>query len=135
MEVDADLPVVSADPDAVAQAVLNLLNNAVKYSLHDKSVTVRVAGYHHGDRSGVTIAVSDRGIGIPPTEKDRLFESFFRGGHEVVRSTRGSGLGLTLVHHIVRGHDGEVWVDSTPGAGSTFTLFLPESNHASSGGL
>jgi two-component system sensor histidine kinase SenX3 len=93
-----------------------------------------VARHRQGGQSGVTIAVSDRGIGIPPDERGRVFDSFFRGSHEVVRSTRGSGLGLTLVQHIVAGHHGEIWVDSTPGAGSTFTIFLPGSDEQDSGG-
>jgi len=63
-------------------------------------------------------------------ERSRLFEGFYRGNGELVRATRGSGLGLTLVHHIVTGHDGEIWVDSTPGKGSTFNIFLPRADGA-----
>ncbi len=133
VEIQPDLPTVSADADAVAQAVLNLLNNAVKYSNKDKVVEVQVRRAHRNGREGTTISVSDRGVGIPPGERDRLFDSFFRGSGETVRAIRGSGLGLKLVHHIVTGHEGDVWVDSTPGVGSTFTLFLPEANHHSSG--
>jgi signal transduction histidine kinase len=120
--------VVQADPEAISQAVLNLLNNAVKYSREHKRVAICVARHRQGGQSGVTIAVSDRGIGIPPDDRARVFDSFFRGSHEVVRSTRGSGLGLTLVQHIVAGHNGEVWVDSTLGQGSTFTIYLPGSD-------
>ena len=130
LDVEPDLPTVSADADAIAQAVLNLLNNAVKYSGDDKVVHVRVRARRHNGRAGVTIAIADHGVGIPPVERSRLFEGFYRGNGELVRATRGSGLGLTLVHHIVTGHDGEIWVDSTPGKGSTFNIFLPRADGA-----
>lgn len=128
VDIAADLPIVHADPDAVSQAVLNLLSNAVKYSPDNRDLGIRVEAARENRRKGVRIIVSDRGIGIPPEERGRLFEGFFRGSHEVVRATRGTGLGLTLVRHIVAEHDGEIRVESTPGVGSTFTIFLPETN-------
>lgn len=129
VEIEPDLPRVSADADAISQAVLNLLNNAVKYSTDRKRLDVRVQRGRRVDRNGVSIAVADQGIGIRPEERQRLFDSFYRGNNDVVQATRGSGLGLTLVRHIVAGHDGEVRVESEVGRGSTFTIFLPESNH------
>lgn len=128
-EIEPDLPIVSADTDAVAQAVLNLLDNAVKYSEDRKLVDVRVGKHSRGGSHGVAVAVTDHGIGISADEQNRLFDSFYRSRNDVVRATRGSGLGLTLVRHIVAGHDGEVWVESIVGRGSTFTIFLPEANH------
>ncbi len=129
VKIASDLPAVAADADAIARAVLNLVNNAVKYSQDRKVVEVRVTPGRRAGRDGVTIAVADQGVGISPAERDHLFDSFYRGSGELVRTRRGSGLGLTLVSHIVAGHDGEVWVDSEPGAGSTFTIFLPEIDH------
>ncbi len=126
VDIRPGLPSTRADANAISQAVLNLLNNAVKYSQENKYVGVRVERHRRSGQEGVLITVADRGIGIPPEEQERLFESFFRGSHEVVRATRGTGLGLTLVRHIVAGHDGDLWVDSTPGSGSTFAIFLPE---------
>ncbi len=133
VEIDDDLPVVRADADAIEQAVLNLLNNAVKYSQEDKRIEVCVRKAQRRERNGVTICVRDHGVGIPREERDRLFEGFFRGSDETIRAVRGSGLGLTLVHHIVTGHDGDIWVESEPGEGSAFTMFLPAANHTASG--
>ena len=133
LDIASNVPTVSADANAISQAVLNLLNNAVKYSRDVKVVEVRVEPSRHAGRDGVMIAVADHGMGITARERGRLFESFFRGEREEVRATRGSGLGLALVHHIVTGHDGEIWVDSTPGQGSTFSVFLPAVDPQSSG--
>ncbi len=127
-EIAQDLPLVLADPDAIRQAVLNLLNNAVKYSPDEKRVEVRVDPASRNGRSGVAIAITDRGMGIAPEDQKHLFEGFYRGSDRTVQTIRGSGLGLTLVHHIVSGHEGEVSVQSAPGSGSTFTLFLPRAD-------
>jgi signal transduction histidine kinase len=115
------LPAVRIDADAIAQAFHNLLDNAVKYSGDSKAVTVRVT------REGLSaaIAVQDFGIGIAPEEQRKVFERFHRVGTGLVHDVKGSGLGLSLVRHIVEAHGGTVDVVSKPGAGSVFTMRLP----------
>ena len=109
------------DADALSQSVLNLLNNAVKYSGEVKRIRVsaRAADGH------VDIAIADNGIGIPKREHKKIFEKFYRVSTGLVHDTRGSGLGLALVKHIVEAHRGEILVESTPGKGSQFTIRLP----------
>ncbi|MBI5480330.1 MAG: HAMP domain-containing histidine kinase [Deltaproteobacteria bacterium] len=121
VEVPADLPRVSVDLDAMIEALLNLLQNALKYSGDDKHIAVRCERSRHE----VTIAVSDNGPGVPPAEHRRVFEKFYRGKDERSRSIPGTGLGLAIVEHIVRGHEGRVTLESEPGRGATFTLHLP----------
>lgn len=121
VEIDEELPAVELDQEALGQALLNLLNNAVKYSRDDKHIKVAV----RHDATRVTIAVSDRGIGIAAAEHDKVFEKFYRAEDSLVHETRGSGLGLALVRHIMEAHGGGVELDSIPGRGSTFTLVLP----------
>jgi signal transduction histidine kinase len=113
---------VLADPDALKQAVLNLVDNAVKYSPADKSVEVSVR-----DReSEVEIAVRDHGIGIPAEARDRIFERFFRTAEAARLRPRGAGLGLKIVKHIVDAHGGRIVVESEVGKGSCFRLLFPK---------
>jgi signal transduction histidine kinase len=121
LEVQDDLPPLELDPEAMSQALINLLNNAIKYSPEQKVVAVSVT--HEAGR--VRLAVSDRGMGIPRSEQRRIFEKFYRVETSLVHTTKGSGLGLALVQHIAEAHGGLVEVVSTPGEGSTFTLSLP----------
>ncbi len=111
-----------ADPDAVRQAVLNLVDNAVKYSAGHKAVTVRLAATAGG---GAEISVSDRGIGISPEDRGRIFEAFYRTPEAARHDPRGVGLGLKIVKHIMDAHGGEIAVEGSPGRGTTFTLKFP----------
>jgi signal transduction histidine kinase len=115
------LPPVNADADALQQAVLNLLTNAMKYSHTRKQIDLLV------ERRGrtIVIAVQDYGIGIPAEHRQRIFERFYRVPTLENRLVPGAGLGLTLVAHIAKAHGGEVLVESEPGAGSRFSLQLP----------
>ncbi len=112
---------VRMNPALVEQAVINLVDNAVKYSEPGAQVTV------HSERSGgeVLISVSDTGIGIERKHLPRLFERFYRADKARSRSLGGTGLGLAIVKHIAQAHGGSVEVDSTPGKGSTFTIHIP----------
>jgi signal transduction histidine kinase len=110
-----------ARPEALSQAVINLLNNAIKYSSEQKSIKVSV----RRELDRVLLSVSDRGIGIPRSEHRRIFEKFYRVETSLVHTTKGSGLGLALVQHITEAHGGRVELASAPGEGSTFTLSLP----------
>jgi signal transduction histidine kinase len=121
VKIADDLPEVEADAEALAQALINLVNNAIKYSRDEKRIEVEVKA--EGEQ--VRISVTDHGIGIPKAEQAKIFEKFFRGEDSLVHETKGSGLGLSLVRHIVEAHGGSVEVDSAPGRGSTFTLVLP----------
>ena len=115
------------DPDAIEQAVLNLLSNAVKYSGASRELRVTL----ESSETHAVIGVSDHGIGIRAEEQARIFERFYRVADSVNDTVTGTGLGLTLVRHIMDAHRGEVTVRSAPGRGSTFTLRIPlESRHA-----
>ncbi|HEX2122062.1 MAG TPA: HAMP domain-containing sensor histidine kinase, partial [Thermoanaerobaculia bacterium] len=109
------------DKDAVCQAVMNLLDNALKYSSERKEIDVTIAA----DQREVRVAVRDRGIGIPASEQKKIFEKFYRVGSGLVHDVKGSGLGLSIVEHVAKAHGGRVELASAPGEGSTFTLVLP----------
>ena len=105
------------------QAVINLVDNAIKYSENKKIVTVE--GWQEGEQ--VMIKVQDRGQGIPKQHLSRLFERFYRVDASRSRAIGGTGLGLAIVKHIIQAHNGEVTAHSTPGEGSVFTISLPVS--------
>jgi signal transduction histidine kinase len=115
------LPPVVIDPDAFEQAFINLLDNAVKYSGDSKEIEVKLA--EHDDT--VTISVIDHGFGIPSEEREKVFEKFYRVGNCLVHDVKGSGLGLSIVKHIIEAHHGRVTVESEPGRGSEFIIHLP----------
>ena len=121
MDVEPGLPDVEADSEALGQALLNLVNNAIKYSRETRSLVLAV----RGASDKVLISVTDRGIGVPKAEQRKIFEKFYRGEASLVHETKGSGLGLSLVEHIMEAHGGSVEIESAPGKGSTFTLVLP----------
>ena len=119
--IDPDIPAVVVDREAIARSILNLVNNAIKYSCGDRYLAVNLS------RSNglVKLEVVDHGIGIPRVEQSKIFEKFYRVSDPLVHNTKGSGLGLCLVRHIAHAHGGEVAVESTPGKGSRFSLVLP----------
>jgi signal transduction histidine kinase len=112
---------VRGDPEALRRALWNLLDNAVKYSPECRTVWVEVS---RQDKR-LSIAVRDRGLGIPTEEQKEVFKKFVRGASSKAAGAKGTGLGLAMVDHIARAHRGKVLVQSEPGAGSTFTLLLP----------
>ena len=121
VRVAPDLPDVAMDAEALKQALSNLLDNAMKYSADRRCI--RVEARREG--AGVAVEVADQGIGIPVSERERIFEKFYRIGRSETQGRRGSGVGLALVKHIVQAHGGRVTVDGAPGEGSRFTLHLP----------
>ena len=129
----ASLPMVDADRDAIAQALINLIHNAIKYSGDDRYLTIDLTEDVRRGRRGVLISVHDRGIGIRPEDRAHLFDGFFRATDARVREQGGTGLGLALVKHIVDGHGGLLDVESRLVKGSTFRIFLPASEHGEGG--
>lgn len=119
--IQRDLPPVSIDRDAMSQAISNLLDNAIKYSPEVKQLSITT------DRRGsdLSVEITDRGIGIPRAEQTRIFEKFYRVGNGLVHDVKGSGLGLSLVKHIIEAHKGTISVESDVGKGSRFTILLP----------
>jgi signal transduction histidine kinase len=120
-EIADDLPRLRVDREAIARSLLNLVNNSLKYSSEDKFLRVSL---YRGNGS-VKLEVLDHGIGIPRGEHRRIFEKFYRAEDPLVHNTKGSGLGLSLVRHIVEAHQGEIRVESAPGQGSRFVITLP----------
>jgi signal transduction histidine kinase len=121
LTVDEEVPALKADPDAVEQAILNLLTNAMKYSGDAREIALRLAGVN----GQAVIAVEDRGEGIALEDQARIFEKYYRTKSHETSTIAGTGLGLTLVAHIARAHGGRVEVHSTPGQGSTFSISIP----------
>jgi signal transduction histidine kinase len=119
--IDASIPPVRVDREAIARALVNLVNNALKYSDRDKFLGVKL----YRANADLKLEVVDRGIGIDRNEQARIFEKFYRTCDPLVHNTKGSGLGLSLVQHITLAHGGHVEVESAPGRGSKFTLTLP----------
>lgn len=120
-QIETGIPKVRVDREAIARALVNLVNNALKYSDREKFLGVKL----YRERSVLKLEVTDRGIGIDRNEQARIFEKFYRTCDPLVHNTKGSGLGLSLVRHITHAHGGEVEVESAPGRGSKFTLSLP----------
>jgi signal transduction histidine kinase len=119
--ISRDIPPVNVDREAIARSLLNLVNNALKYSKDQKFIGVSL---YRADGC-VKLEVRDHGIGIAPSEQEKIFEKFYRCGDPLVHNIKGSGLGLSLLRHIVRAHGGDVQVESVPEKGSKFTIALP----------
>jgi two-component system phosphate regulon sensor histidine kinase PhoR len=115
------LPQVQGDSRALSHCVLNLLDNAIKYSKERRRVLVET----EATDEGVVVSVTDSGIGISSADQKRIFEKFVRVQTGLVHDVKGAGLGLSLVDQIMRAHGGRVTVSSTLGEGSTFSLILP----------
>jgi signal transduction histidine kinase len=119
--IDTELPAVRIDREAIARALVNLVNNALKYSKDEKYIGVKL----YRDNGAVKLEVADHGIGIARRDQSKIFEKFYRAGDPLVHNTKGSGLGLSLVRHITEAHGGAIEVESSPGAGSKFIMSLP----------
>ncbi len=120
-EAPANVPDSYADPNAITMALFNLLDNSVKYSGDQKQIDVRI--WHEDGQ--IYLSVRDKGVGIPASERHKIFDQFYRGNDPAVRRVRGSGIGLAITKHVAEIHGGEVLVESEPGKGSAFTLRIP----------
>jgi signal transduction histidine kinase len=121
LDICDGIPPIAIDRDAIQQAILNLLTNAMKYSGKQRDIGLRLGL----DQNTILIEVSDHGIGIPPNEQPRIFQKYYRAQVPENRAISGTGLGLALVAHIAQAHKGSVHVKSEPGEGSTFSIRLP----------
>jgi signal transduction histidine kinase/CheY-like chemotaxis protein len=120
VEVDDDVDTLDADELRYKQVLLNLLSNAVKFTPDGGTVEVRAAR----SSDELVVTVSDSGVGVPPEDRERIFESFQQGGRGVARE-EGTGLGLTLTRRIIELFDGRLWLESEVGVGSTFGFAIP----------
>lgn len=140
VDVAPALPPALFDDERIEQVVLNLLNNALKFTPACGTITVRVRCAGHGanvsarereelgkmhNQQAVLVAISDTGIGIPQPERERVFERFYKVDRARTRNRSGTGLGLAIAKHVVERHAGSIWVESEEGRGSTFTFLLP----------
>lgn len=125
VDVPTDLPRVRADYDKIIQVVQNIGDNAFNYT--PQGGTVRLSAQYVPDDEAVIFVVSDTGIGIPQEVQNRVFERFFRGDEysELVMDTPGTGLGLAIVKELVAMHNGDIWLESTVGKGTTFYVKIP----------
>lgn len=128
LELEDGLPMIEADPARVRQIVDNLVSNAVKFTYPGGRITIGARMLVEGEGQSPThcrIWVSDTGIGIPPEEQARVWERFYRPPNPLAAEASGLGVGLSIVKLLVEAHGGRVWLESAPGAGSTFTVLLP----------
>lgn len=133
LQVESGLPKARIDERAIQLAVINLIDNALKYAPDSEVIAIKVAR----EAARIAIRVTDRGPGVPEAERERIFERFVRGARPASESAiskggapprapvRGSGIGLALVKHIAESHGGRAWVEGTFGAGSTFVVTIP----------
>jgi two-component system phosphate regulon sensor histidine kinase PhoR len=121
LDADSDVPEIKIDTEAIKQSLVNLLDNAVKFSTENKNIEVSVQ--RHDQK--IIVSIHDHGIGIPESEHKKIFEKFYRVESSLVHNTKGSGLGLNLVKKIMDIHNGQITVESSPGKGSTFSLIFP----------
>lgn len=127
VEIEPELPLAKIDPNAFTLAVMNLIDNAIKYAAEGKKIelTLAKAKLEKDEDERILLKVRDFGPGIDPEEQEQIFERFYRARAVRLKPVRGSGIGLALVRHIARAHGGDVAVASEPGKGATFALWLP----------
>ncbi|MGK7925035.1 MAG: ATP-binding protein, partial [Spirulina sp.] len=124
--IPADLPLVEADENRLQQILHNLIGNAIKFTPQGQiEISARLSD---PEPKAIAIAISDTGIGIPEDKQERIFESFEQGEGAADRQYGGTGLGLAITRNLVELHGGQIWVESVPGEGSTFTFTLPVSD-------
>jgi two-component system phosphate regulon sensor histidine kinase PhoR len=123
LTLDPTNPIIYADRDAVAEIIINLIENAIKYSPDEKHLVIST----QASNGKASLMVADRGIGIAPDHQPRVFELFYRVESSLTHTSRGTGLGLAIVKRIADDHGASILLDSKPGKGSTFTVTFPTS--------
>jgi len=121
MEAPDTLPNVLTDPDKISITIQNLVDNAIKYTKEKGEVKVTLVS----DKDFVTIAIKDKGVGIPDSQQKHIFKKFFRSDNVMKNQTVGTGLGLFIARSIVEGNKGKIWFESKEGEGTTFFFTLP----------
>jgi len=121
--IPEEITEVYVDASQIERVFINLLSNAIKFTPPNGTITVKASP--GSDKGYVVFNVSDTGIGIPASEIQKLFSEFFRVDNEINQNVKGTGLGLVLAKNIVQAHRGKIWVQSTPGTGTTFYFTLP----------
>ena len=122
--LDEAIPFINADSEAISEAIINLIDNAVKYSDEQKDISIKTGR----EKEFVTIEVEDKGVGITLDDQKKIFDKFYRVSSGLVHNSQGTGLGLTLVKNIVEAHKGKIDLRSEPGKGSSFKLYFLLSN-------
>jgi two-component system sensor histidine kinase KdpD len=128
LQLPEDLPLVAIDEVLVERVLVNLLENAIRYTPPESPIELTASA----DPEAVTVAVLDRGPGMTPGEEAKVFEKFFRG--ETGQSRRGIGLGLALARSVVEAHGGRIWAENRPGGGAAFRFTLPVAGVPPDGG-
>ncbi|MCW9096630.1 MAG: HAMP domain-containing histidine kinase, partial [Ignavibacteriaceae bacterium] len=121
LEKDENIPILKIDEEAVSEAIVNLIDNAVKYSDDKKEIVIKTGQ----ENNFAFVEVEDKGIGIPEKDQKKIFDKFFRVSSGNVHNVKGSGIGLSIVHHIMDAHKGKIEVLSEVGNGSKFRLLFP----------
>jgi two-component system phosphate regulon sensor histidine kinase PhoR len=121
---DETIPIIKIDEEAVSEAIVNLVDNAVKYSESNKEITIRTGL----ESTFAFVEVEDKGIGIPEKDQKKIFEKFFRVSSGNIHNVKGSGLGLSIVKHIIEAHKGNIELFSEVNKGSKFRLMFPLSS-------
>ena len=124
LELSEKDPKINGDRESVTSAIINLMDNAIKYSTDNKKIIIRSVQ----KENSTTVEIKDHGIGIKPEDRKKIFEKFYRVADGLVHNTKGSGLGLTIVYHIMEAHNGTVEVESELNKGSLFRLVFPKNN-------
>jgi two-component system phosphate regulon sensor histidine kinase PhoR len=124
VDLEKELPEISGDREALNEVLINLMDNAIKYSLDEKYISLTTGK----EKGKVYLEIADKGIGIPEEQQKYIFDKFFRVTNGEVQNVGGSGLGLAIVKHIMEGHNGHIDLSSAPGKGSSFRLSFPAIN-------
>jgi two-component system phosphate regulon sensor histidine kinase PhoR len=128
-EPGIDIPKIVIDREAVSEAIVNLLDNAVKYSGETKFIKMVIGN----ENDSVFIEVKDKGIGISEEDQQKVFDKFYRVSSGLVHTTKGTGLGLSLVKQIMEAHKGKIILKSKIGEGSIFKLVFPKNSQLING--
>jgi signal transduction histidine kinase len=131
LDIAPGTPSLIADPDALSTALINLLDNAYKYTDGEKRITLRASAQN----GRLFFAVGDNGIGLSSSETKKIFRRFYQVDQRLSRNSSGCGLGLSIVEFIMNAHGGSVRVESQPGKGSTFTLIIPAGSVQENAGI
>ena len=124
--MDGNVPDVYLDEEAVAECLINILDNSVKYSEDVKQIEIKTGS----TKEHVFISVEDKGIGIASKDIEHIFDKFYRVSDSLIHNTKGSGLGLTLIKHFIDAHHGKIDVKSKVGEGTLITLLFPISENS-----